>query len=412
MKDIKRFAEECLNCQSRPCRNGCPMRTNIPDFIQKIKEDDFEEAYNILHKNNIFSHVCSIVCPQEKQCEGNCIRRFKFTPTHIGLLERSVNEWSEENNYEIQFSKKQNNGKRIAIIGSGPSGLECAYELLIQGFNVDIYEKENEIGGVLSYGIPDFRLNKKILERIVNNIKNLGANFYLNKKIGENIHIKDLLEEYDYLFLGIGAPKSSVYDLGVNNTSSIYDSDSFLKKYNRKEDMNELGKVIVIGGGNVAMDCARAAVILGADEVKILYRRDRVHMPAREKELNEALENGVLFKELVRVKSANEENGKIVSVNCIETEIVDEKAIDKVNGKEFIECADTIIFAIGLKPDIEILINEGLEISEDGYLKIDENGQTNIENVYAGGDVCDNIAYVCRALAAGKKAAKSIINKL
>lgn len=408
MENIRSLAEECLNCKNKPCSNGCPMKTNIPEFIQEIKKDNFEEAYNILHKNNIFSHVCSLVCPQEKQCEGNCIRGIRFTPTHIGILEKSVNEWAVENNYEIKFKKKESNGKKVAVIGAGPAGLECAYELLINGFDVDIYEKENEIGGLLTFGIPDFRLDKNIVNKIIENIKSLGANFYLGKEFGKNVALSQLLKKYNYVFLGIGTPKSDTYDLKVNTKENIYNSDEFLKMYNRGAKLN-LGKVAVIGGGDVAMDCARAAKKLGAD-VKILYRRDREHMPARRKELEDTLNSGVELKELVRVDSANEENSKIVSLNCVETEIVNEKAVDKENGEKFIEKADTVIFAIGLRPDKQMLESQGLELNEHGYLKTDESGRTNITNVYAGGDVSDNIAYVCRAVAAGKKSALDIIN--
>ena len=408
MENIRSLAEECLNCKNKPCSNGCPMKTNIPEFIQEIKKDNFEEAYNILHKNNIFSHVCSLVCPQEKQCEGNCIRGIRFTPTHIGILEKSVNEWAVENNYEIKFKKKESNGKKVAVIGAGPAGLECAYELLINGFDVDIYEKENEIGGLLTFGIPDFRLDKNIVNKIIENIKSLGANFYLGKEFGKNVALSQLLKKYNYVFLGIGTPKSDTYDLKVNTKENIYNSDEFLKMYNRGAKLN-LGKVAVIGGGDVAMDCARAAKKLGAD-VKILYRRDREHMPARRKELEDTLNSGVELKELVRVDSANEENSKIFSLNCVETEIVNEKAVDKENGEKFIEKADTVIFAIGLRPDKQMLESQGLELNEHGYLKTDESGRTNITNVYAGGDVSDNIAYVCRAVAAGKKSALDIIN--
>lgn len=409
MDNIKKLAEECFNCKNKPCSEGCPMKTNIPEFIQEIKNNNFEEAYNILHKNNIFSHICSLICPQEKQCEGSCIRKIKFEATHIGELEKAVNEIALENNYMYKPSKKEFNGKRVAIIGSGPAGLECAYELLLEGFEVDIFEKENELGGILIYGIPDFRLDKKIVNRIIDNIKSLGANFYLGKELGNNISLKELSKQYDYVFLGIGAQKISTYSLGTSNMFGIYNSDEFLKKYNSGEKI-ELGKVVVIGGGNVAMDSARAAKKMGAEEVKILYRRDRTHMPAREIELDDAIKDGVIFKELVRVESANEENGKIVSVNCVETEIVNNKAVDKENGIKFKENANIVIFAIGQKPNKDLLENHGLELDEWGYLKIDENGKTNIPNVYAGGDVCDSEAYVCRALASAKKAAKSIIN--
>ena len=409
MKDIKELANDCFGCPNKPCSQGCPMRTNIPEFIKEIKNDNIKEAYNILHSNNIFSHICSIVCPQEKQCEGSCIRKEKLGSTHIGELERYVNEEALKNNYHLDISKKEKNGKRVAVVGSGPAGLECAYELLREGYDVDIYEKENEIGGLLTYGIPDFRLEKDIVQEVINILKELDVKFYLNKKLGKDIFIKDLSVNYDYVFIGIGASKSTIYNLGLSTAQNVFDSDEFLKKYHRSEKL-KLGKTVVIGGGNVAMDSARAAIRMGATEVKILYRRDRIHMPAREIELEDALKEGIIFKELVRVESANEENGKIVSVNCVETEIVNNKAVDKENGKKYTEEANTIVFAIGSKPDRSTLEEQGLEMDEWGYLNISEKGRTNLPNVFAAGDVCDSNAYVCRALASAKRAANSIIN--
>ena len=412
MKDIKELANECFSCPNKPCSQGCPVRTNIPEFIQEIKNDNINKAYVILHKNNLFSHICSLVCPQEKQCEGSCIRNAKFGATHIGELEKFVNEKAIEKGIKFDVEKKANNGKKVAVIGSGPAGLECAYELLLQGFSVDIYEKENEIGGLLVYGIPDFRLDRKIVENIIDIIKNLGANFYLENELGKDIFLENIRKNYDFVFLGIGAPKSSMYSLNTNKSNSIFDSNIFLKKYNRGEYISNLGKVVVIGGGNVAMDCARAAVRMGAEEVKILYRRDKSHMPARIIELEDAINDGVIFKELVRVESANDNNEIITSVNCVETEIINGKAVDKENGRIWKEEANTIVFAIGLKPDKALLESQGLELDDWGYLKLDENGKTNFENVYAAGDVNDNNAYVCRAIAGAKKAAVAIASKV
>ena len=413
MEEIKDIANYCLNCKVKPCSTkGCPIHTKIPEFIEEIKKENYKKAYDILKENNIYSYICSLICPQEEQCEGSCIRAVKSKATDIGKLEKFVNEWAIKNNYKYNIQKKKNNGKKVAIIGSGPSGIACAVELLKEGFYVDIYEKDEVSGGILVYGIPDFRLSKNIVENLINEVKALGANFINNKKLGRDFNLDELLKKYNAVFLGIGAPKSSTYSLSQDKLNSVYDSDEFLRKYSEKNYIKNLGITVVIGGGNVAMDCARTAVKMGADKVKILYRRDREHMPARELELDDAINDGVEFKELVRVVSANSNNGNIESVNCVRTEIVNGKAQDIKNAIEYKEEANTVIFAIGLKPDKDLILNQGIELDDWGYIKIDENGQTNIKNVYAGGDVVENKATVCRALAAGKKAAFGIIKNI
>lgn len=413
MKEIKEKAEYCLNCKNKPCSiKGCPMQTKIPEFITEVKNENFKKAYDILQENNICSYICSIVCPQEEQCEGSCIRGIKSNPTSIGELEKFVNEWAIENNYESKLTKLESNGKRIAIIGSGPAGLECASQLLQNGYEVDIYEKDEIPGGILVYGIPDFRLSKNIVNKVIKTLEDLGANFITNKELGKDISLKELSDKYDAVFLGIGAAKSSTYNLSENELKNVYKSDVFLRAYSEKTFLKDLGTVVVIGGGNVAMDSARVAVRMGAKKVKILYRRDREHMPAREIELEEAIEDGVEFKELTRVISANEIDGNIKTVNCIKTVIMQGKAIDEPGAEEFEEEANTIVFAIGLKPDKTLIESQGIELDDWGYIRIDEDGKTNISNVYAGGDNTESKSTVCRALAAGKKAAKGIMKNL
>lgn len=412
MENIKDAANSCLNCKVKPCsQKGCPINTNIPEFINEVKNENYQKAYDILQENNICSYICSLVCPQEEQCEGSCVRGIKSTPVHIGLLEKNVNEWAIENNYEYTITTKESNGKKVAIVGSGPAGISCATELLKEGFSVDIYEKDSIPGGILVYGIPDFRLDKNIVSNLIEKIKTLGANFITNKELGVDFSIEELSSKYDAVFLGVGATKSTTYNLSDKELKNVYKSDDFLKAYNENKFIKDLGTVVVIGGGNVAMDSARAAVKMGAEKVKILYRRDRAHMPAREVELDEALDDGVEFKELVRVISANDSNGKIGSVNCIETEIVDGKAVDKSNGAEYKEEANTVVFAIGLKPNKNLVESQNIKLDDWGYVLIDEDGKTNLNNVYAGGDVTESKATVCRALAGGKKAAQGIIKK-
>lgn len=290
-------------------------------------------------------------------------------------------------------------------------GLSCSYELAKKGIKSVIFEKENVVGGILNYGIPDFRLDKKIINKITETLKLLGVEFKFGQELGKTISVKGLKEEYDFVFLGIGAELSSMYKLSDEKLDSVYDSDTFLRAYNNKNYIKNLGKVVVIGGGNVAMDSARSAVKMGAEKVSILYRRDTKHMPARKVELEEAIEDGVEWIELTRVDNANVENGKLVSVHCNKTCIIDGKAKD-VEGEEFDFDADTVVFAIGLKPNKELIQKEGLEITDWGTIAVDENNQTSVENVYSGGDVIDNKSVVCKALASGKKAAEAIIEKI
>ena len=408
-EEILEKANYCLKCKTKPCSKACPMHTNIPEFITEISKGEYEKAYKILRENNMFTHICSIVCPQEEQCEGSCVRGIKQSPTQIGKLEKFVNEWAEKNNIKYISEIKKQKNKRIAVIGSGPAGLQAAYDLRKEGFEVTIFEKEKKLGGILNYGIPDFRLEKEYVNNIIEELKQLGVKFETEKELGKNIHIKELLKKYDSIFLGMGEEMQSQYNLG--EFDKIYDSDYFLKAYNSNNFIKDLGNVVVIGGGNVAMDSARAAVKMGATTSNVLYRRDEEHMPARKIELQEAVEDGVNPEFKTRVIKAEGTNRKIEKVKCIKTEVIDGKAIDMPNT-EFDFKADSVVFAIGLKPNKEILEKEGLQYNDNGLISIDENGKTNIDNVYAGGDLAESKSTVCRALGSARKAAKSIIENL
>lgn len=405
-EEILEKANYCLKCKNKPCSKACPMNTNIPEFIAEVSKKEYQKAYEILRENNIFSHICSIVCPQEEQCEGSCVRGIKGTPTQIGKIEKFVNEWAEKNSIKHNVQVEKTNNKKVAVIGSGPAGMQAAYDLVKEGIEVTILEKEKNLGGILNYGIPDFRLKKEYVNNIIKELKQLGVIFETEKELGKNIYIKDLLKEYDSIFLGIGAEISSQYSLG--EFDKIYDSDYFLKAYNSNNFIKDLGNVVVIGGGNVAMDSARAAIKMGATTSNILYRRDEEHMPARKIELQEAIEDGVNPEFKTRVIKAEGKERKIEKVKCIKTEVIDGKAIDMPNT-EFDFIADSVVFAIGLKPNKEILEKEGLEYNEKGLIAVDENGKTNIENVYAGGDLVESKSTVCRALGSARKAAKAII---
>ena len=408
LQEILEEAKQCLNCKNPLCRKGCPMQTNIPDFINAIKNENLQEAYNILQENNIMSDICSNVCPHEEYCMGHCVKGIKGNPVKISVLEKYVNLWARENNIKYSQKKEKENGIKIAIIGSGPAGIECSIELAKKGYKVTIFEKEKEIGGLLTYGIPGFRLPRNITENLTKRIKEIGIEIKTEIELGKDISIESLKKQnYKAIFIGIGADIPSTYTLSNEQCEKIYKSNYILKEYNAKRIVENLGDVIVIGGGNVATDSARAAIRMGAKSSTIVYRRDKDKMPARQIELDEAIEDGVNIIYNTKVLSADIENGEITKINCIKTDTTTEQVID-IQNSEFNIKANSIIFAIGLKPDKRLIENEGIELDENGLIKVDDNYMTNIKGVFAGGDVSQSKATVCMAISAGKNAAENI----
>ena len=406
---ILELAKYCLNCKNKPCSTACPMETDIPSFIAKIREENLEQAYEIVRKNNLLSHICANICPHEKQCQGKCVRGIKGQPVSIGLLENYVNTWARENKIKLPVEKVNKNNIKVAIIGSGPAGLSCSIELIKNGYDVTVFEKEEKLGGVLRYGIPDFRLDRSLINEIIEELKELGVKFQTNKELGKNLTIADLKKQgYKAIFLGIGAKISKTYKLSEKEYNSIYNSEEFLKRYNTGNPIKNLGKTIVIGGGNVAMDCARVAKECGAEKTTIIYRRDRQSMPARNDEVQDVINENIEIIYLTNVLSADGDNEKIKEVKCISTKIEDNKVIN-IPNTEFTVEANSIIFAIGLLPDKKLL-QEKLKIEmENELLKVNEDGKTNIDGIFAGGDDTQNKATVCMAVACGKKVAKSIM---
>lgn len=413
METIEQMKEKinyCLNCKHKPCQKACPMQTNIPLFIEKLKENKIEDAYEILLDNNIFSPICSSICPQENQCEGSCTRGIRGKPVDIGKLEFWVNDYAKQNSMEYNIKASEKNNYLVAVIGSGPASLSCAHELAKQGVQVTIFEKEEKLGGILQYGIPPYRLNKEDLNSTINKILGLGIKVQNNCELGKDINIEFLKAQgFDAIFIGIGAGTPSIYSLTDEKLDGIYTSDYFLKEYNEGRKLENLGKTVVIGGGNVAMDCARTASRLGAD-VSILYRRGIENMPARKIEIQEAKEDGVEIVPYTKVISAKGENGHIAEVECIKTEVLEGKAVD-IQNSNYTMKIDTFIFAIGLSPEKQLLEQEGIEMQK-GLITVDEKGKTNLDKVYAGGDVTENKSTVCRAISAGKRAAKGILEEL
>ena len=403
-------ANKCLNCKNPMCKKGCPIATSIPEFIAKIKENDYKEAYNILQEKNLMSEICSTVCPVEEQCMGSCIRGIKGEPVQINYLERFINNWAKENNIDYEIETKNISNKKVAIIGAGPAGLACAIELRKAGCTVTVFEKEDKCGGLLEYGIPDFRLAREILTNLIVKLEKLGIEFKNNMELGKNIAIEDLKKQrYEYIFLGMGAQKQSTYWLTDEKTNSIYKSDDFLKTYNTNGKIDNLGITVVIGGGNVAFDSARAAIRMGAKEVYILYRRNEELMPARKVELEEAITDGVKIVWQTKVIGAKVEDSKILEIECLKTKIEDKKAVD-IEGSNYTMKADTVIFAIGAKANEKFFNELGIN-TENGLVKVDENYQTNIDGIYAGGDLVESKTSVCKAISTGKKAAKAILER-
>ena len=411
MQDFQKILEEankCLNCQNPMCKRNCPIETRIPEFINEIKNENLNKAYEILQENNIMSDVCSNVCPFEEYCIGNCVRGIKGEPVNVSKLEKYVNIWARDNNINYTYKIEKPNGHRVAIIGSGPAGLECAVELAKKGYEVTIFEKEQEIGGLLSYGIPGFRLPRNITKNLTKRVKELGIKVNVNCELGKDITINRLKElGYDAIFVAIGREIPSSYKLCDEECSNIYKASYILKEYNAKRIVENLGNVIIIGGGNVATDSARAAIRMGATSSTIIYRRDRNSMPARDDELEAAFNDGVDIIYNTKVTEAILENGRLTKIKCSDTKLNNGKLEDVEDSEHYIN-ANSVIFAIGQKPDKELLEKENIELDEKGYVKTNDKGVTNIDGVFAGGDVAQEKATVCVAIANGRKVANEI----
>ena len=401
-------ANKCLNCKNPMCKKGCPIATSIPEFIAKIKENNYIEAYNILQEKNLMSEICSTVCPVEEQCMGSCVRGIKGEPVQINYLERFINNWAKENNIDYEIEVKNTSNKKVAVIGAGPAGLACSIELRKAGCAVTVFEKEDKYGGLLEYGIPDFRLSRNILSNLIEKLEKIGIEFKNNMELGKDISLDELKAQgFEYVFLGMGAQKQSTYWLTDEKTTSIYKSDEFLKYYNTGKKIDNLGITVVIGGGNVAFDSARSALRMGAKEVYIIYRRNEELMPARKVELEDAINEGVKMVWQTKVIGAEIENGKIEQIECLKTKIEDKKAVD-IEGTNYKMKANTIIYAIGAKADEKFFKDLGIN-TENGLVQVDENYMTNIDGIYAGGDLVESKSSVCKAISTGKKTAKVIL---
>ena len=417
-------AQRCLHCKNKPCVAGCPVGIHIPDFIAKVAEGDFEAAYQIITQQSSLPAVCGRVCPQETQCEQKCVRGIKGEPVGIGRLERFVADWHNKNVCEAP-RKPAPNGHKVAVIGSGPSGLTCAGDLAKKGYAVTVFEALHTAGGVLVYGIPEFRLPKDIVQKEIDGLKALGVDVQTNMVIGRVLSIDELLEQgYEAVFIGSGAGLPRFMNIPGENLKGVYSANEFLTRVNLMKayqpgsdtPIKHAKRVAVVGGGNVAMDAARCAKRLGAEEVFIVYRRSEKELPARAEEVEHAKEEGIVFHLLNNpTQILGDENGNVKGMECIRMELGEPDASGRrrpveVPGSEFTLDVDCVIMAIGTSPNPLIKsTTQGLETQKWGGIIVnEETGLTSREGVYAGGDAVTGAATVILAMGAGKTAATAI----
>ena len=424
-EEAKEEASRCINCKNAQCVKGCPVAINIPGFIEKVKEGDTAEAYRVISEASALPAVCGRVCPQESQCEGKCIRGIKGEPIAIGKLERFVADWARENGLKPAGAAEKK-GKSVAVIGSGPAGLTCAGDLAKMGYDVTIFEALHEPGGVLVYGIPEFRLPKKdVVAKEIDNVKALGVKIETNVVIGKSVTIDQLIEEegFDAVFIGSGAGLPKFMGIPGENANGVFSANEYLTRSNLMKAFDENSntpimkskKVAVVGGGNVAMDAARTALRLGA-EVHIVYRRSEEELPARVEEVHHAKEEGIIFDLLTNpTEILCDDKGWVTGMKCIRMELGEPDASGRrrpveVPGSEFVMELDTVIMSLGTSPNPLISsTTEGLETNKWKCIVADEeNGKTTKEGVYAGGDAVTGAATVILAMGAGKAAAKGI----
>ena len=414
-KNITEKVEYCLNCKVKPCSNkGCPLENDIPNFIKAVKENDIKKAYQILSETTVLPGVCGRICPHMKQCQGSCVRGIKSNPVEIGEIERYVYDTAKENGIKLKdiYNIKPND-KKVAVIGGGPAGLTCSAFLAKNGVNVTIYEQYDYLGGILMHGIPEFRLPKEIVQKTINDILELGINVEYNKKLGVNLKLEELKTEYDYIFLAIGANKSAKMGVQGENLEGVYGGNELLEHDIKIDFRNK--NVAVIGGGNVAMDCARTIKRQNPKSVKVIYRRAEEQMPAEKKEIEDAKKEGIefLFQNNIAKIIGKE---KVEKVELIKTELIQkegEKRLVPVNieNSNYQIDIDYIIMALGGTVSDETLELE-LTLNKWGNILIDENYQTSDKQIFAGGDLAGIKGTVAWAARSGRDVAKNIIRKM
>ena len=417
-------AKRCVHCKNKPCVAGCPVAVDIPAFIALVAEGKFEEAYEVIQRTSSLPAVCGRVCPQETQCEGKCTRGINGEPVGIGRLERFVADWHMKNG-SAEPVKPESNGHKVAVVGSGPAGLTCAGDLAKRGYDVTVFEALHVAGGVLVYGIPEFRLPKDIVRREVDGLKALGVKIETDSVIGRVLTIEELKEEYGFeaVFLGTGAGLPKFMNIPGEGAKGVFSANEYLTRTNLMKAYEEgsetpilhAKRIAVVGGGNVAMDAARCAKRLGADTVYIVYRRSEAELPARREEVEHAKEEEIIFKLLTNpVEILTDKDDNVVGLKCIQMTLGEPDASGRrrpveVPGSEFTMDVDCVIMALGTSPNPLLKqTTSGLETQRRGEIVTDENGKTSLEGVYAGGDAVTGAATVILAMGAGKVAAKAI----
>ncbi|MBO5349269.1 MAG: NAD(P)-dependent oxidoreductase [Clostridia bacterium] len=414
IENIKQKSEYCLSCKVKPCKKGCPLENDITEFIKYIKENNYEEAYKVATQTSVLQSVCGRICPHMSQCEGACIRGIKSTPVSIGDIEAFLGDKAIEENYKMSDLPKINTNKKVAIVGSGPAGLTCAAFLARSGVQVTIFEKYDKLGGILRHGIPEFRLPKDLLDKNINKILNLGIKVEYNKEIGKNIQLNELTQKFDAVFIAIGANISWRMDIPGEELDGVYGGNELLEKANHPDYTGKT--VIVSGGGNVAMDCARTIKRLGAKSVKVVYRRAEKQMPAEKKEIEDAKKEGIEFlfqNNILKIFGNNKVNG----IECIKTELVQKEGDTRlspvnIEDSNYNVDADYVVMAIGSTVEKEIIESLNLATNKKGYIEVNENYETSTKNVFAGGDLVGTKATVAWAAKTGREAANKILERL
>lgn len=410
MEEIKEKANYCLNCPVKPCSNkGCPLNNNIPEFIKAVKEEDIKKAYEILSETTVLESVCGRICPHMKQCEGSCVRGIKGEPVSIGDLEAYVGDVAIKNNYKISEINKEKKDKKIAIVGGGPAGITASAFLLKKGFSVTLFEKYNYLGGLLVHGIPEFRLPKNIVKNTIQKVIDLGLEVKYNYELGKNLSLNELEKDYDAIFLAYGANITTKMGVEGEELDGVYGGNQLLEYKNHPDYKGK--SVAVIGGGNVAMDCARTIKRLGAENVKIIYRRAEEQMPAETKEIQEEKEEGIEFlfqNNIVKIIGKN----KVEKLELIKTELVQKEGETRkvpinIEDSNYVIDIDYVVMALGSMPE-SFTMDLGLTLNKYGYIYIDENYQTSNKKIFAGGDIAGCKSTVAWAARSGREAANKI----
>lgn len=403
--EVEIAARKCMNCVTKPCQIGCPLNIDIPEFIKNFRNGNYEEAFKVLCKSTVLPSVCGRICPVDKQCQGSCAKKVSYDPVEIGKIESYIGDLALKNEWSLP-KKTKKNGK-VAVIGSGPSGLTCAAFLAENGYQVTIYEKHDYLGGLLYHGIPKFRLDRELVQKMIKQILDLGINVKTNVSLGKDISLEELEKEYDAVFLGLGANLSKMMGLKGETLRGVYGANELLENLVHPDYTGR--NVVVVGGGGVSIDMARTAIRMGAKEVGVIYRRSRNEMSAEMDDIKQAKKEKIKFLFQTNVIGINGEE-EVKSIECVKTSLDKDKKAINVEGSNFTIDTDYVIMAVGSRADSELLEKLKLDVKENGYLMVNTNNQTSNPKIFAAGDLTgakSTVAWACRN---GRDTAYSIMN--